>query len=381
MYLHLETFRKAIRTAFFHRPFRVRRWILVVGFTILFLFFWGLLALGRVLDNLLYRGWQHQSVTAPVFIVATPRSGTTFLQRLLSLDEARFKSLCLYEMVFSAVIWQRAIQGVSALDRVFGGGGKHLVEWLGRLFFGGWDDRHLMRLDLPEEDEGIYIYTLATEAVYLLFPYFDELPAIGFADKLPSSEADRIVDFFDQSVRRLLFASGQGRTVLTKSTCSLGRIQTLRRAYPDARFIHLVRHPAEAIASHINVFFPIWQRHSPEIQKISPETRAYAELAANWYRHMFDTAPLIPEDRYMRVMYDDLVADPGATVRQIYAHFGMDMGQDFAVKLEAAVDEARGFRSSHQYSLAEFGLDETWLDDQLGDVLRSYGFRTRATQL
>jgi hypothetical protein len=299
----------------------------------------------------------------------------------LSLDEARFKPLCLYEMVFSAVTWQRAIRGAAALDRAFGGAGKRLAKWFGRLVFGGWDDRHLIRLDLPEEDEGIYIYTLATEAVYLLFPYFDELPAIGFADKLPSSEADRIVDFYDQSVRRLLFANGQGRTVLTKSTCSLGRIQTLQRAYPDARYIHLVRHPAEAIPSHVNVFFPIWQQHSPEIQKISPETRAYAELAVNWYRHMFDTAPSIPEGRYLRVMYDDLVADPEATVKQIYAHFAMDMDQDFAVKLQAAADEARGFRSSHRYSLAEFGLDETWLDDQLGDVLRSYGFRSRATQL
>ncbi|MGI9435185.1 MAG: sulfotransferase family protein [Geminicoccaceae bacterium] len=320
-------------------------------------------------------------VTAPVFIVATPRSGTTFLQRLLSLDEARFKPLYLHEMVFSAVIWQRAIRGVAALDRAFGGAGKRLVEWFGRLFFGGWDDRHLIRLDLPEEDEGIYIYTLATETIYLLFPYFNELPSIGFTDRLPNSEADRIVDFFDQSVRRLLFANDHGRTVLTKSTCSLGRIRTLQRAYPDARFIHLVRHPAEAIPSQVNMFFPIWQKHSPEIQKISPETQAYAELAASWYRHMLKTAPTIPKERYLCVMFDDLVADPRATVRQIYAHFAMEMDQDFAVKLEAAADEARGFRSSHQYSLSEFGLDQTWLDDQLGDVLRSYGFRTRATQL
>ncbi|MGI9436073.1 MAG: sulfotransferase, partial [Geminicoccaceae bacterium] len=248
--------------------------------------FWGFLALGRLLDNVLFQGWRKQPVTNPIFIVATPRSGTTFLQRLLCLDEKRFKSLCLYEMVFSAVIWQRAIHGIAGLDRAIGGPGRRIVNVLGRVFFGSWDDRHMMRFDLPEEDEGIYIYTLASESVYLLFPYFSELPPIGFADSLPSSEADSIVGFFDQSVRRLLFANGRGRTVLTKSTCSLGRIQTLRRAYPDARFIHLVRHPADAIPSHVKIFFPVWQQHSPEIEKISPETRAYAELAAKWYRHM-----------------------------------------------------------------------------------------------
>lgn len=196
-------------------------------------------------------------------------------------------------MVFSAVIWQRAIHGIARLDRALGEPGRRIVDVLGRLFFGGWHDRHMMRFDLPEEDEGIYIYTHASGPVYLLFPYFSELPPIGFVDSLPSSEADSIVGFFDQSVRRLLFANGRGRTVLTKSTCSLGRIQTLRRAYPDARFIHLVRHPAEAIPSHVKIFFPVWQQHSPEIQKILPETRAYAELAAKWYRHMLDAAPSI----------------------------------------------------------------------------------------
>lgn len=56
MYLHLETFHKAVRTAFFHRPFRFRRWVLVIGFTMLFVVFLGFLALGRLLDNVRFQG-------------------------------------------------------------------------------------------------------------------------------------------------------------------------------------------------------------------------------------------------------------------------------------------------------------------------------------
>jgi hypothetical protein len=315
-----------------------------------------------------------------VFIVATPRSGTTFLQRLLSLDEARFKPLLLYEMIFAAVTWQRAIQGLAWLDRRLGQPGRRLVDMIGRFFFGDWDDRHFVRLDLPEEDEGLYIFTLVSETAYLLFPYFDELPPIGFTDALPEREADRVVGFFRTSLKRLLFANGQGRTALTKSTCSLGRIRALQRAFPDARFIHLVRHPAEAIASHVSVFYPTWALHSPEIQKVSPETRAYAELAAAWYRHMLEQAPAIPAERYIRVMYDDLVADPQATVERIYRQFGLAFDPPFKTRLEAAVAEARGYRSRHRYALAEYGLDERWLQDQLGEVLAAYGFRARATE-
>lgn len=380
MYLHLETLRKALVTALFGRPFRLRRWALVLGFAVLFLLFWSLLALGRLLDSVLFPGWRRQPVSQPVFIVATPRSGTTFLQRLLSLDEARFKPLLLYEMIFAAVTWLRMIYGLAWLDRRLGRPGRRLVDAIGRLFFGNWDNRHLVRLDLPEEDEGLYIFTLVSETAYLLFPYFDELPPIGFADALPEHEADRVVGFFRASLMRLLFASGEGRTALTKSTCSLGRIRALQRAFPDARFIHLVRHPAEAIASHVSVFYPSWQVHSPEIQKVSPETRAYAELAVAWYRHMLEEAPTIPPDRYIRVMYDDLVADPGGTVERIYQHFGLTLDPPFALRLRAAVAAARGHRSRHQYSLAEYGLDETWLQDQLGAVLEAYGYRARPTE-
>jgi len=380
MYLHLETFRKAIATALFHRPFRIRRWGLVLGLAVLFLLFWSFLALGRILDDLLFRAWRSQPITAPVFIVATPRSGTTFLQRLLSLDEERFKPLLLHEMIFSAVVWQRTIHVLAALDRFLGRPGGRTVDFVGRFFFGNWDDRHFIRLDLPEEDEGLYIFTLVTEATYLLCPYYKELPPIGFTDALPQHEADRLVTFFRQSVQRLLFANGPQHTVLTKGTCSLGRIRALQRSFPDARFIHLVRHPAEAIPSHVSMFHSTWMVHSPEIRKVSPETRACAGLVASWYRHMLVEAPAIPEARYVRIMYDDLVADPRRTVEGIYDHFGLTIGRAFSAKLDLAVTEAKSYRSRHQYTLAEYGLDEVWLKDQLGTVLEAYSYPARTTE-
>ena len=55
-------------------------------------------------------------------------------------------------------------------------------------------------------------------------------------------------------------------------TSGLGRIKTLQRTFPDARFIHLVRHPAESIPSHVSVFYPTWIKHSPEIvRQFGPE--------------------------------------------------------------------------------------------------------------
>jgi hypothetical protein len=293
------------------------------------------------------------------------------MQRLLALDEANFRPLLMYEIILGSVTWIRLARALGAAVRPLARGG----DPIGRFFFSSWDDRHRVRLDLPEEDETIFVYTLVSEAIYLLFPYIDQLPEAGFADALPERDRIRMMRFYKTTVQRLLYVSGGEKTLLAKSTSGLGRIRTLQQAFPDARFIHLVRHPAESIPSHVSVFYPTWAAHSPEIAKASPASRAYAALAASWYRHMLTEAPRIPERQYVRVMYTDFVADPEATVRRIYDRFGLTLTPGYAARLSAEAVTLRQYRSTHHYTLAEYGLDDAWLEAEVGDVMRAYGFR------
>lgn len=371
MYVKLGLLVRALKVSLFESRFSLRRTAYVLLFLFLFAVFLAFVALGRLLDNVLFRNWRKQPIVAPVFVVATPRSGTTAMQRLLALDTGNFRPLLMYEMILGAVTWVRLVRGIAAWARPL----KGLGDSVGRFFFGNWDDRHRMRLDLPEEDETIFIYTLVSEALYLLFPYIDRLPEAGFADMLPEDERRAIMRFYKTTVQRLLYSAGRDKTLLAKSASALGRIRAMHEAFPDARFIHLVRHPAESVPSHVSVFYPTWVAHSPEVAKVSPETRAYARLAASWYRHMLHEVPNIPERQYLRIMYTDFVADPEATVRRIYDHFGLVLTPEFLARVR---DEARAFRryrSSHRYSLSEYGLDDDWLNAELGEVMRAYGFQ------
>jgi omega-hydroxy-beta-dihydromenaquinone-9 sulfotransferase len=371
MYVKLGLLFRALRLSLFDAPFSLRRTAYVIVFLLLFTAFLALVWLGRMLDTLLFRGWRKQSVIAPVLIIATPRSGTTAMQRLLAMDEANFRPLLMYEMILGSVMWIRIVRALVAVAPPL----RRCGDSIGRFFFGKWDDRHRIRLDLPEEDETIFVYTFASEAIYLLFPYVDRLPEAGFTDILPEREADAMMRFYKTTVQRLLYSSGGEKTLLAKSTSGLGRIKTLQRAFPDARFIHLIRHPAESIPSHVSVFYPTWAAHSPEIAKASPTSRAYAGLAASWYRHMLSEAPAIPERQYVRVMYTDFVADPEATVRRIYDRFGLALTPDYAARLSEEAGAFRRYRSTHRYTLAEYGLDDAWLEAEVGDVMRAYGFR------
>jgi omega-hydroxy-beta-dihydromenaquinone-9 sulfotransferase len=370
MTLQLGLLVRALRLSLVDAPLSLRRTAYVLVFLVLFAVLLALVGLGRLLDQILFRGWRKQPVAAPVFIVATPRSGTTAMQRLLALDAANFRPLLMYEMILGAVTWTRLARALARLARPL----RRLGSRLGRLLFGKWDDRHPMRLDLPEEDETIFVYTLASEAIYLLFPYVEQLPEAGFTDMLPVREQDAVMRFYKTTVQRLLYSAGGEKTLLAKSTCALGRIKALRRTFPDARFVHLVRHPAESIPSHVSVFYATWAEHSPEIGKTSPATRAYAGLAAAWYRHMLDEAPTIPDGQYVRVMYTDFIADPEASVRRIYDRFGLPLTPTFAARLREEAGAFRDYRSTHRYTLAEYGLDDAWLEAELGEVMRAYGF-------
>src|SRR5262245_46582591 len=127
MYFNWAMFLKALRLSLLGQPFRVRRWAYVLFFSALFLMFLAFVAFGRALDFLLFPGFKRQPVAQPVFIIAPPRSGTTLVQRLFSLDQDRFVHLKMYQTIFPAVCFQKLFNGIAWLDRTLGRPGERLL--------------------------------------------------------------------------------------------------------------------------------------------------------------------------------------------------------------------------------------------------------------
>ena len=72
-------------------------------FTILKLSSW----LGFAWDDLFYKEYQQQKLAQPVFIIGNPRSGTTFLHRLMARDERNFSYIRMWEVIFAPSVSQR----------------------------------------------------------------------------------------------------------------------------------------------------------------------------------------------------------------------------------------------------------------------------------
>jgi len=372
VYFNWRLFCRALRLSLFGQPFRLRRWAYVLGFTTLFLGFLGFVRLGRVLDRLLFPGLRRQPLQEPVFIIAPPRSGTTLTQNLLSLDTERFVHLKLYQTIFPSVTWQRLIQlGVSG-DAAVGRPLARLLGWCERKWFGGWDDLHKMRLNQPEEDDALFLYAFESEAIYMLFPFIRELWEAGFPDALPPDQRRRLMRYYRSCLQRHLYANGPTRTLLSKATQSSGTVESLMAEFPDAKFITVIRHPYRSLASHVSLFVPVWQAHSPEITKDGPVSRAYSALAIEWFKHLFAFRRQIAPARYHCIDYRELVRDPRAAIEAVYAHFGWSLSDAFRARLDAATQRQREFQSKHDYTLEEFGLSKEWIQAELGEVLDFY---------
>jgi hypothetical protein len=372
MYLNVSLFARAQFLTLFKARFSVRRWAYVLFFTVLYSIMWLIVACGRALDHVFFPGFKRQPMREPVFIVAPPRSGTTLTQKLMSLDEERFVYNALYQTIFPAVFFQRCFDALVWLDRKAGRPMGRVIGWAEKKWFGGWDDMHKMRFNQPEEDDGFFVYTFVTEAIFLLFLHVDELWEAGFQDALPPGKRRKVMAFYRSCLQRRLYASGPGKTILTKATQSSGAVESLLEAFPDGRFITIIRHPYQSVASHVSVFWPVWQAHSPKLKKDGPESKAYARLAVRWFQHLFAFRRKVSPQQYYCIDYRDLTQDPKAALEKLYAHFGWAMSDAFRAKLTAATQRQREFKSKHEYTLEEFGLSRDWIQEELGSVLEHY---------
>jgi len=374
MYLNLGLTAKALYLSYLGRPFQLRRWLIVTFFLSLLTCFWVFVAIGRALDHILYPEFRRQKIRQPVFIIAPPRSGTTFLQKLLAKNRGIFAPVLMYQTIFPSITIQKIIQSVALASRQKGGLLFDISSWIERHCFGGWDGMHKMRFAEPEEDDGYFVYTFVTEAIYLLFPFVRALWGAGFADDLPPRQRRRLMRYYRSCLQRHLYLNGPEKILLSKATQLSGSIECLKAEFPDARIVNILRNPIESIPSHISVFYTVWNWVDPSIGKKSRESLEYAELAAAWFLHLEKNDITSRPENYLRIFYTNLVRHPDRAARSIYRHFGIPLTPSAERTIQKEAKRALEYKSSHQYTLEEYGLSRAWIKKEVGGIMKRYDF-------
>lgn len=349
---------------------RPRRVLVMLGFLPVFAFAQALHWLGFFLDDLFFRGWRRVSVKQPVFVLGVPRSGTTRLHQVLAQDE-QFTTFRTWECLFAPSVTQRLFfLGLARFDRAIGAPVSRLLRRIERLIFAGLDDVHPMGLTTPEEDYFALMPALSCFILALPFPNFEHIWHVGrFDADLEPSERKRLLDFYESCLKRHLYVHGKQKCLLSKNAAFAPLALSLAQRFPDARFIVSLRDPLETVPSQLSsigsglAFFGVPADSNPIRQRLTAQLVFY-------YENLGRLREQLPKSRHAALGMQDLRGGLGSTIKAVYERVGLRVSDNFEQVLEHEDSQARSYKSSHLYSLEQFGLTPATISERFAAAYR-----------
>jgi hypothetical protein len=304
-----------------------------------------------------------QRIESPWIIVGLPRTGTSLLSLLLGLDP----------MARPLLQWEAAhpvpppTLEEAAEDPRIARTAKDLAG--------------LLKLNPPLKAMHPFGATLAEECVSL-FMYDVRSLALETQAHVPSyarwlEQTDMTPAYNHHRVALQTLQSRQPteRWIL-KTPNHLWDLDAMFAAYPDARVIWTHRDPGPVVTSLASLANAaqrlLTSRTDP--RPAAEEWRRKCAFALNaaisfdernsdgWCRHLH---------------YDELIADPVETVRDLYRHFGQDLGSLHVRRMRAFLEgRPQDAFGRHRYDPADFGWTYAALDEEFRDYIERYHIET-----
>jgi len=246
----------------------------------------------------------------PIFVMGHWRTGTTMLHDLFAADP-RLAYPTTYECFFP----HHFLLTERTLPKVF----KILLPKKRP------QDDVPVGFDRPQEEE-FALMMLGQGSPYMTMAW----PRFGPADSdyldfegVPETERKRWADAFMWFYRRLKLK--HGKPLVMKSPANAARLKLLTALFPDARFVYLARNPLDVFPSTVKLWRALYStqglHNPPHLDRYLDDyvLDMFARLTEAYEadRH------LIPKGRLVELRYEDMINDPLATMRDVYARLGI----------------------------------------------------------
>ncbi|QDT69779.1 Sulfotransferase domain protein [Planctomycetes bacterium MalM25] len=269
----------------------------------------------------------------PLFVLGHWRSGTTLLHELLIRDPRH-----VYPTTFECFAPHHFLVTESWLTP--------LIGWL--LPKKRPMDNVATGWERPQEDE-FALCSLGLPTPYRSWAFPDQGPVNQewlTLDEVSEKDRTRWGEALRRFVSSLSFKR-HGRVIL-KSPPHTARIKTLLEVFPDARFVHISRDPLKLFPSTVRLWKSLadvqsLQGYRDEYPWIEEEV--FSNLTRMYEAYDRDR-PLIPEGRLVEVSYEDLVADPKATLRSVYEDLGLGDFANAEPGVDAYLAEEKGYKTN-----------------------------------
>ena len=341
-------------------------------------FFWWLfiftpfLVFNRItffLDKLIFPDYRKVAIERPIFIIGNPRSGTTFLHRMLNQtrEYAAFEAWHLIFPALSARLFFRPLVNFLIKNNM----SQILPDEFG----------HKIALDEIEEEEFLFFHQLDTQHILQLTPLgLDEreYPELRFHDQQEKTCRLNSINFFKECLQRQIYYT-KNKQIIAKMHFSTHRIKTLMEAFPDAKFIYLIRSPYETIPSHLSLAHNIYHLNW-NVKKLSPRKmecfidRRY-RYDVDIYSYFYDLQKNreIPEDRIMVLRYDHLCSDPIKAFEEIMAFTQLQPSDELRRAVERQAKSQKEYKRKHiVMEIVRFGLSREKIAEDLRFIFEEY---------
>lgn len=292
-----------------------------------------------------------QPVERPLFITGLPRSGTTFLHKLLAQDSTNLVPRC----------WQTIYPypGHPAAGR--GAGPERVGRQLRAFERIAPELRSLHPFDAhsPQECTEITAHTFTS----LRFDITHEIPSYRrWLARVGHSAAYRFHRRFLQHLQHQAgtAADAARRRWVLKSPDHVFALDSILEVYPDARIVFVHRDPLKVLASSCRLTEVLRRPFTRHVDRLRIGEQVRTDWSAAAAKLIAASDPDTPwtAARTFHIHYRSLVADPFGTVVALYRHFGLPLAESAAAAIRGLIAERpRGGYGRNAYRFDHYGLD------------------------
>ena len=301
---------------------------------------------------------REEPIARPIFITGLPRSGTSFLHRLLLEDPDNHAP-----RVWQAIAPYPPAGGpdrrIAQVDTQLQAFARLAPEFPGL---------HPLRATSPQECSEISAHvfrSLRFDTTYRIPSYRTWLDGAGH---LPGYRFERRFLQHLQHQRRAGADLPAGRWVL-KCPDHVFALADLRAAFPDARVVFVHRDPVKVLLSVAKLTEVLRRPFTREIDPIAIGRGESDRWLLGTARMKEAGAEAGFAEPICHVHHTALIADPLGTVRRVYRHFGLPLASPAAAAMARLVaSHPQGGYDHDAYRFADHGLDP----DQEREKFRCY---------
>jgi hypothetical protein len=277
-------------------------------------------------------------VDGPIDINGLPRTGTTALANMLSLDP-QFRSLRGWEQANPC---PPPVAGEEANDPR-----RRRAEADNAQLPAELKAMHLYDVDATMEDTELL--GMAFHGQQFTLPVYSYHEWWRTADARPAYE-------YHRRVVKLLESERGPNLWLFKAPHHNFHLEAIAHAYPDAMFVMTHRDPVKSVPSWASIVSTIFPAADGErdLHRLGREVSNHLRVGVE---QAIAARSRLGENRFVDVYHRDLIADPMREVRRVYEFVGCELTPEVSDAIQAwQVENRAGAHGTHRYTPEQFGL-------------------------